>query len=134
LPTFSHFSKDEVKLIDNEVQKLIKKGAITEVTHCKNEFISNIFLVPKKTRDFRPVISLKLLNHFVDKIHFKMEHIQMVLNAISPGDYMVSLDLKDAYFSVPIFQPHRKYLRFLWQSLLFEFTCLPFGYILAPRV
>jgi hypothetical protein len=87
----------------------------------------NIFLVQTKTGDFRPVINLKPLNQFVDKIQFKMEHIQMVLNAISPGDYMVSLDLKDAYFSVPIFQPHRKYLRFLWQSKLFEFTCLPFG-------
>ena len=94
LHTSPNFSKDEVKLIDDEVQKLIKKGAITEVTHCTNEFISNIFLVPKKTGDFRPVINLKPLNHFVDKIHFKMENIQMVLNAISPGDYMVSLDLK----------------------------------------
>ena len=76
LPTSPNFSKNEVNLIDDEVQKLIKKGAITEVTHCKNEFISNIFLVPKKTGDFRPVINLKPLNHFVDKIHFKMENIQ----------------------------------------------------------
>ena len=47
---------------------------------------------------------------------------------------MVSIDLKDAYFSVPIFQPHRKYLRFLWNFKRYEFTCLPFGYSLAPRV
>ena len=47
---------------------------------------------------------------------------------------MVSVDLKDAYFSIPIFQDHRKYLRFLWNSKRFEFTCLPFGYGLAPRV
>ena len=47
---------------------------------------------------------------------------------------MVSVDLKDAYFSIPIFQDHRKYLRFLWNSKRFEFTCLPFGYSLAPRV
>ena len=50
----------------------------------------------------------------------------MALNSISPGDYMVSVDLKDAYFSVPIFQPHRRFLRFLWSSRRFEFTCLPF--------
>ena len=47
---------------------------------------------------------------------------------------MVSIDLKDAYFSVPIFQPHRKYLRFIWNFKRYEFTCLPFGYSLAPRV
>ena len=48
------------------------------------------------------------------------------------GDHMASLDLKDAYFSVPIVWPHRKYFRFLWQFELYEFTCLPFGYSLAP--
>ena len=47
---------------------------------------------------------------------------------------MVSLDLEDAYFSVPIFQPHCEYLRFIWRDHRFEFTCLPFGYSLAPRV
>ena len=47
---------------------------------------------------------------------------------------MVSLDLKDAYFSVPVFRPHCKYLRFIWRDQRYEFTCLPFGYSLAPRV
>ena len=59
----------------------------------------------------------------------------MVLSAVSPGGYMAFLDLKDVYFSgVPILQSHRKYLRFLWQFKLNEFTCLPFGYSLAPCV
>ena len=58
----------------------------------------------------------------------------MALNCISPGDFMVSIDLKDAYSSVPIFQPHRKYLRFLWNFKRYEFTCLPLGQSLAPRV
>ena len=52
---------------------------MTEVSPCDNEFISTVFLVPKKTGDFRPVINLKPLNQF-------------------------------------------------------DFTCLPFGYSLAPRV
>lgn len=101
---------------------------------CSDEFISNIFLVPKKTGDFRPVINLKPLNSFVQEIHFKMESINLACSFIKPGDFMASLDLKDAYFSIPIFQPHRKYLRFLWKGQRYEFTCLPFGYSLAPRV
>ena len=133
-PKLPTFSAKETELIEAEINKLIAKGAISEVHPRNDEFISNLFLVPKKTGDFRPVINLKPLNQFVQKIHFKMENIRMALNSISPGDYMVSVDLKDAYFSVPIFQPHRKYLRFLWSSRRFEFTCLPFGYSLAPRV
>ena len=73
-----------------------------------NSFLRTVFLVPKKTGDFQPVINLKPLNQFVEKIHFKMDNTCMALNCISPGDFMVSIDLKDAYFSVPIFQPHRR--------------------------
>ena len=134
LPKFAKYSESETVLIESEIRKLISKGAVTEVSPCDNEFISTVFLVPKKTGDFRPVINLKLLNQFVEKIHFKMENIHMALNCISPWDFMVSIDLKDAYFSVPIFQPHRRYLRFLWNFKRYEFTCLPFGYSLAPRV
>ena len=82
----------------------------------------------------RPVINLKPLNVFVQKIHFKMENINTALHNIAPGDYLVSLDLKDAYFSIPMFKPHRKFLRIKWSDQTYEFTCLPSGYSLAPRV
>ena len=38
-----------------------------------------------------------------------MENIQLALNLIFPGDFMVSLDLKDACFNIPIFSLYRKY-------------------------
>lgn len=63
-----------------------------------------------------------------------MENINTALHTIVPGDYLVSIDLKDAYFSILIFKPHRKFLRFKWSDQTYEFTCLPFGYSLAPRV
>lgn len=40
------------------------------------------------------------------------------------------LDLKDAYYSVPVNPQHKKYLRFEF----YEFTCLPNGLASAPRV
>ena len=109
LPKFPKFSERETVLIESEISNLVSKGAVTELSPCDNEFISTVFLVTKKTGDFRPVINLKPLNQFVEKIHFKMENIHMALNCISPGDFRVSIDLKDAYFNVPIFQPHRKF-------------------------
>lgn len=59
LPTFS---TKETELIEAEINKLISKGAISEVHPCHDKFISNLFLVPKKTGDFSPVINLKPLN------------------------------------------------------------------------
>ncbi len=63
-----------------------------------------------------------------------MENIDSVKHLLRPGDFMATIDLKDAYFSVPIDLRDRKYLRFLWDNALYEFTCLPFGYSLVPRV
>lgn len=47
---------------------------------------------------------------------------------------MATLDLKDAYYFVPIKKKDRKFLRFLYRGKLFEFTCLPFGLNVAPYV
>lgn len=46
---------------------------------------------------------------------------------------MATIDLKDAYISIPIHTHDRKYLRFIWENSGYEFSCLPFGYSLAPR-
>lgn len=47
---------------------------------------------------------------------------------------MCSLDLKDAYFLVPVHEKYRKYLRFRFQRKLFQFTCLPFGLCTSPYI
>ena len=47
---------------------------------------------------------------------------------------MTSIDLKDAYFLIPIHNTHKKYLRFQYNSVLYEFNCLPFGLCTAPFV
>jgi hypothetical protein len=117
-------------LIDQEVAALIEKGAIEEVAlHPPSlGFVSNIFLVQKKNGKMRPVINLKRLNAaHLDTPHFRMETLSDVRQTVRPGDWAVSIDLKDAYFHVPIAQDARKYLRFGWRGRLFQFCVLPFG-------
>jgi hypothetical protein len=46
---------------------------------------------------------------------------------------MASLDLKDANYSVSVNHSDRKYLRFVWQGVLCQFTCLPNGLSSCPR-
>jgi hypothetical protein len=47
---------------------------------------------------------------------------------------MAKIDLKDAYFTIPIWKNHQKFLRFLWKDTQWEFMCLPFGLASAPHV
>ena len=114
-------------LIDQEVQMMISKEAVKQVSACPDQFLSPVFLVQKKDGGQRPVINLKRLNQYVEYQHFKLEGIQALESLVKKGDFMVKLDLSDAYFGVPILKSHRKYLRFVWRGKTFEFQALPFG-------
>ena len=96
--------------------------------------VSSIFLVPKKDGGYRPIINLKRLNEFVPHHHFKMEGIHMLKDLLIKGDFMAKIDLKDAYFAVPISEPDKKHLRFRWKGQMYQFNCLPFGLSCAPWV
>ena len=61
-----------------------------------------------------------------------METLPMALELIEPHCFMLSVDFKDAYYSVPVHHDFRKYLRFVFGILLY--TCLPDGLACARRV
>ena len=71
---------------------------------------------------------------FDGKMQFKMESARTLKDLVRRNDWMVSIDMKDAYLSVPIEEGGRKYLRFAWEERVYEFQCLPFGLSSAPRV
>ena len=57
-----------------------------------------------------------------------------LLKEMLPGDKMSKIDLKDAYFAILLSVKSRKYVRFQWKGLLYEFCCLCFGLSPAPLV
>lgn len=124
----------ESQIVAHEIEKLLKKGVLHKVNHTTGEFLSNIFLRAKKDSSYRLILNLKNLNQSVTYKHFKMETLASALQLIKPNCYMVVLDLKDAYYSVPIFSEHRKFLRFQFEGSLYEFTCLPNRLSSAPHV
>jgi hypothetical protein len=126
-PRQKAFCEAEAQLIDAEMIKLRRKGAIVKCKPVPDQFISDIFLVPKKSGDLRPVINLKQLNEFVSYEHFKMETLRQIRHLVQPGDFACTIDLADAYFMIPICDDYREFLRFYWRSQLWQFTCLCFG-------
>ena len=129
-----HFSKEEAEKIDWEVQLLLQKQAIEETLPTREQFLGHLFLRPKKDGSMRPVFNLKGLNEFIPYEHFKMEGMLSVTNLIEESDWLAKIDLKDAYFCVPMDQSMKKFLRFQWRGQLYQFRVLPFGLASAPRV
>ena len=117
-----------------EVQALCRKGAVVSADPSSPGFYSHLFVVPKASGGWRPVIDLKALNHFVYAPHFRMHTVASVLNTVSVGDWAFTVDLTDAYLHVPIHKESQKYLRFSIEGQVLQFQALPFGLNTAPRL
>uniref|UniRef100_UPI003AAB97E8 uncharacterized protein n=1 Tax=Centroberyx gerrardi TaxID=166262 RepID=UPI003AAB97E8 len=118
-----------------EIKELLGKGAITTVPpeEVEKGFYSRYFLVPKKTGGVRPILDLRSLNNCIVERPFHMLTTKHLLECVQPGDWLTTIDLKDAYFHVPILPKHRKFLRFAFQGTAYEYQRIAFGYSLAPR-
>lgn len=94
------------------ISSLISKGAIKEVVTHPEKFLSTVFLIEKKDRsgDFRPVIDLKGLNQFLPKKTFMIEGLNTARSLLHQGDFMMKINLKDAYYSILVQPNYRKYL------------------------
>ena len=72
--------------------------------------------------------------HFIQKEHFKVKGFYMVRDLVKQGDWLAKIDLKDAYFLIPVHLGHQNFLQFTWKVSLYQFPCLPFRLSCTPRV
>ncbi len=116
------------------VMNLLEKGAIEIVppAQSKSGFYSRYFLIPKKDGGLWPILDLRLLNHALMKRSFRMITLKQILSQICLGDWFMSLDLKDAYFHIQRAPHHRRFLRFAFEGVAYQYKVLPFGLSLAP--
>jgi hypothetical protein len=58
------------------------------------------------------ILNLKDLNLDIEYYQFKMETFETTLKLIKLNSYMASIDIRHAYYSVPIADEHNKFLCF----------------------
>ena len=79
------------------------------------------------------MINLKGLNQFIKTEYFKMEGLHLLPDLLQAQDWMIKMDLKDAYLQIPIHPDHQHLLTFQWEKT-YMFQCLPFSLSAVPRV
>ena len=103
-------------LLLQKLKTLLTKSVIMETKDQPSEFISpisfvlNLMLILVLFGTWKGLVSSK----------WKMETIY------------TKLDIKDAYYSVPVFEDHQSLLKFQYIHSLFKFNALPNGYT-GPR-
>ena len=90
----------QAQTLQMELSTLLEKGAIGEVESSDRQagFFSRYFLIPKKDGVLRPILDVMGVNK-----------------------YLATIDLKDAYFQVPIWPGYWCFLRFAFEGRIFEF-------------
>ena len=138
------------------MSELLSKNAIREINPSNEPpgFYSTVFLTEKHTGGWRPILNLKPLNKTsIKPVKFRQETLKSVRSSLAemnvmkemelkfnpdrfpePGPWATTLDLKDAYFHVPIHPEDTKFLRFAFEGKCYEFIVLPFGLSTSPRV
>merc|ERR1711867_153463 len=123
--------------LEEFIEPWLKAGIIGKGKVGEEGFFSRLFTVPKDENKWQPIIDLSAINLKLKKRSFKMEDLKSIQKLIKPGMWAVKLDLKDAYFHVPLHPSIWKYFKFTLKKRgklqkNYFFKRLPFGLTTAP--
>ena len=121
------------KFISSEVEKLVSNGCLIEcASNYVPQCVSSIGCVDKKNGKLRFITDLRPLNEYIQDKPFKYEGIEAVKEEIKFNDRLVTYDLKDGFFHIPVNSEFYKYLGIQWNHKFYVWTVLPFGLKCSP--
>jgi hypothetical protein len=118
--------------VNLHIDTLIKDNIISIIDFKDTRFVGKVFPVPKPDGSLRLILDVSLLNPFLQVPKFSLISLREVLRLIKKDDFMTKIDLKAAYWQVPLHPSSRPWMCFQWGDLFFCFNVLPFGVASAP--
>ncbi|UYV80760.1 hypothetical protein LAZ67_19001650, partial [Cordylochernes scorpioides] len=119
------------KEIDIQINEMLKNNIIEPAI---GEYASPITLVKKKNGTFRMCVDFRKLNEHIPVDPQPIPLIESVIEKLSKDKYFSSLDLSNAYWTVPIHPDSRPYLAFTTHAGVYMFKRLPFGLRSSPQI
>lgn len=117
-------SKAEEEVIQREVDDMLQQGVIRP---SKSAWGSSPVLVVKKTGDWRLCIDYRPLNRVTKKEAYPMPLVDNMLNSVGQSSWFCLIDLKSAYWQIPMEESPICKTAFSTQKGHYEFTRIPFG-------
>lgn len=114
--------------------ELLKKQKAISLNTFSSGFLSPVFLREKTDGSHRLIFNLKSSNYYVYSPKFRLISLRKIPQIMSRGDYLVKIDISNAYYHVPIAKAHQRYLSLSSEGKIYNMTCLPFGLSSAPSI
>ena len=119
-------------IVRNYLSSLEESGSISKVNF-KPLIVSPLNLVPKSNGAPRLIHDLSRFNKFVSRgPKVKHRNVFNLSKNFSNNKCFTKLDLRNGYFHIPIFPPHRTYFGFSFERQYFVFNVLCFRFSPAP--
>ena len=130
------------KLLHQSPQEPLPAGSITSAYRQKRSRvsaksdISGIFqptiFSPKTKQQLEAYTRSEQTKSFPQGGKIQDETPETIRISLQKGEWVTSIDFKDAYFHIPLQEQSRKYMRFHVQDQTYQFKAPPFGLSTAP--
>ena len=131
-PSHIHPSHSQLPSIREFLPGLLSRRIIRKVHKPLPLHFSRLFVVPKKDGPNRLIIDLSFLNTLLVVPTFKMERISEIASGIVHPMWGCTVDLKDAFYHVPMAWAFHVFFAFVVDGQTYVFQVMPFGLSVAP--
>lgn len=119
------YSKDDLKFIDGEVDRLLKEGIIEP---SNSPWRAQVVVTKDDNHKKRLAIDYsQTINRFTQLDAFPLPRMNDLVNDIAQYRVFSTIDLQSAYHQVPLKEEDKQYTAFEARNNLYQFTRLPFG-------
>lgn len=115
--------------MDREIERYKKLDAIEE---CSSEWANPLVPVRKANGKLRVCLDSRRINALTKKDSYPMRDMRGIFHRLGSARYFSVIDLKDAYFQIPLKEESRDFTAFRTSKGLYRFKVCPFGLTNAP--
>lgn len=119
------------KIVNEELNDMLKNDIIEPSS---SSWASPIVMVRKSDGRWRFCVNYKKLNAVSQVDAYPIPYVSAILDKLRDAKYLTTLDIKSAYWQIPVAQESRHLTAFIVPNRgLFQFKRLPFGLHSAPK-